>query len=198
MKKIIALLTAGVMLVSFAACGTNADKDSAEATTETTTAAPQPETMGQSIYATFKDAIAANPQATAEELAAEVLKNEKIEFMPTSAPVVDTEYIAGFREGFSNFKEAAVFAPMIGVIPFMGYIFVLEDGADVDAFKAQLKENCNPRWNVCTEADETVIESEGNVVFFLMCSNESEEDMGEDADVEGLPEEITLAPDAAL
>lgn len=26
-----------------------------------------------------------------------------------------------------------------------------------------------PRWNICTEADETVVRREGDVVFFVMC-----------------------------
>ena len=69
----------------------------------------------------------------------------------------------------TGFEEAVGFMPMIGTIPFMGYVFSLADGADVDAFIATLETNANPRWNICTEAEQTVIKAVGNKVFFLMC-----------------------------
>ena len=52
---------------------------------------------------------------------------------------------------------------------FVGFVFVLEDGADVEGFKQMLSDNANLRWNICTEAEELVVESSGNTVFFLMC-----------------------------
>ena len=58
--------------------------------------------------------------------------------------------------------------PMIGSIAFVGYVFTLEEGADVDAFKATLEANADPRWQICVTADETIIENVGNTVFFLM------------------------------
>ena len=87
----------------------------------------------------------------------------------------------GMQMGFDNaeitgFSEGALFAPMIGTIPFIGYVFILEDGADVDAFKETLKSNANPRWNICTEAEETVVESVDNKVFFVMCPAAFEEE----------------------
>ena len=79
----------------------------------------------------------------------------------------------GFLVGFDNaeitgFKEGVMFAPMMGTIPFVGYIFELEDGADVDGFKQTLEDSANLRWNICTEAEELTVDSEGNKVFFLM------------------------------
>ena len=62
-----------------------------------------------------------------------------------------------------------MFAPMIGTIPFVGYVFTLDESADVDAFMQVLRDNADPRWNICTEAEETVIENADNMVFFAMC-----------------------------
>ena len=56
----------------------------------------------------------------------------------------------------------------MGTIPFVGYIFELADGADVEAFKTGLKDNANLRWNICTEAEELTVDHVGNKVFFLM------------------------------
>ena len=80
----------------------------------------------------------------------------------------------GLLTGFDNaeikgFADGAVFMPMIGSIPFVGYVFDLAADADVDAFKATLEANANPRWQICVTADETIIENVGNTVFFLMC-----------------------------
>ena len=68
----------------------------------------------------------------------------------------------GLLMGFDNaeitdFKEGVMFAPMMGTIPFVGYVFALEEGTDVEAFKTTLKENANLRWNICTEAEELTI-----------------------------------------
>ena len=77
-----------------------------------------------------------------------------------------------------------MFGPAIGTIPFVGYVFVLEDGADVEGFKTTLKDNANLRWNICTMAEEMVCESEGNTVFFLMCPTSFEQpEEGDDAGV---------------
>ncbi|MBO5647090.1 MAG: hypothetical protein J6S59_08230, partial [Clostridia bacterium] len=70
----------------------------------------------------------------------------------------------------------AKFMPMVGSIPFVGYIFKLEDGADVEAFKTTLKDNANLRWNICTAAEEMIVESKDNTVFFLMCPSTFEQE----------------------
>ena len=81
-----------------------------------------------------------------------------------------------FLNGFDNyevtdFKSGAMFGPMMGSVPFVGYIFELEEGADVENFMTGLSENCNPAWNVCVDADQTVVGAYNNMVFFLMCPN---------------------------
>lgn len=131
-------------------------------------------TLGQAIFNVFKEE-ASKDDATAELIAVNILENEVIEFSGTTMAVEE-----GLLTGFNNaeitgFKEGVMFAPMIGSIPFVGYVFTLDDGADVEAFKTLLKDNADPRWNICTEADETVVENVGNKVFFLMCPKSFEE-----------------------
>ena len=80
----------------------------------------------------------------------------------------------GLLSGFDNyevtgFSSGAVFMPMMGSIPFVGYIFEVEEGTDKINFVNELTANCNPRWNVCVEADETLVGYYNNFVFFLMC-----------------------------
>lgn len=207
MKKIIALLACLAMLLSLAACGeTPATTDP---TTEPTTEATEPTTVetpdeptqptdpattegtvGQTLLATFK----ANSTGTAEEIANAVISDPIIQFMGMATPInpVDFEFLSGLGEAKFEYEEGAMFGPMIGTIPFIGYIFKLADGADVEAFKTSLEENANLRWNICTAAEELVVESEGNTVFFLMCPTTFEQPEEEGGDIGGmdmLPEE---------
>jgi hypothetical protein len=110
-----------------------------------------------------------------EELANALITNPAIKFMGGAMPVEE-----GLLSGFDNteikgFKSGAVFMPMIGSIPFVGYVFELENEADVSGFISNLKSNANLRWNICVAADEMVTGSVGNKVFFVMCPTSLEE-----------------------
>lgn len=164
MKKIIALLMVVLMAMTMVACGKsgNEDKDGG---------ASKPATVGQTLLADFK----ADNSGTAQEIADRLIKNEIIQFMGAATPVEE-----GLLSGFDNteikgFKEGAMFAPMMGSIAFVGYIFELPEGADADAFKTTLKDSANLRWNICVEAEELIVENEGNKVFFLMCPKSFEQ-----------------------
>lgn len=125
-------------------------------------------TLGEILLADFTER-AANEAATAQEIADGLMTNPAILFGPVTMPVEQ-----GMLTGFGNaeitgFKEGVTFAPMIGSIAFVGYVFDLEEGTDAAAFMQTLKDNADPRWNICVEAEETVCEQVGNKVFFVMC-----------------------------
>lgn len=187
MKKIITLAIVSAMLLAVTACGDKDTKDPAQTTntpaqtTEITsgTADKAEGTVGEILLADFKT----KASGTAQEIADGLLQNSILEFMPATMPV-EEGFLNGFNEEIKGFKEGVMFGPAIGTIPFVGYIFTLEDGADVEGFKTTLKDNANLRWNICTSADEMVCENEGNTVFFLMCPTTFEQpEMGDDAGV---------------
>ena len=200
MKKIIALLACLAMLLSMAACGNKTPDTTEPTTTAPTTEATEPTedvvetpdepgnttgTVGETLLAAFK----ANATATAEEIAGALIQNPIIQFMPATMPM-EAGYLSGFGDiEITGFEECVMFGPMIGTIPFIGYIFTLAEGADVEAFKTTLKDNANLRWNICTAAEELVVESEGNTVFFLMCpaSFEQPEIEGEELPMDEFP-----------
>ena len=133
-------------------------------------------TWGETLWEAFETNMNDNPSATAVDAAFILPMHESIPFMSGSA-----EIMPGMLNGFDNyevtgFKSGAMFGPMMGSIAFIGYVFELEEGADVEGFMTTLTENCNPRWNVCVEADQTVVGAYNNMVFFLMCpiSNQGE------------------------
>ena len=159
MKKIVALLLAGMMVLSMTACGNSGDSGK------------EPETVGEILCVDFVD----NAEGTAQEIVDAIMQNEILPFEIAKMPV-EPGVLMGFDNAeIKGFDEGVMFAPMMGTIPFVGYVFSLEEGTDVDAFVKTLEDNANLRWNICTEADELVVESEGNNVFFLMCPAEFEE-----------------------
>lgn len=196
MKKIVAIILASIMLLAFVSCGNNNNGETttdADTTTaapgestsaEMTTAAPEEttaevpsdiiptvdeKTLGGKLWASFLDACKSNPSATTEEIANAVSSISDIQFMRMVSPI-EPGLLAGFdNTEIKGFKSGHAFGPMIGSIPFICYIFELEDGADVEAFVKNLTDSANPRWNICVEAKQTVAGSCGNYVFFVMC-----------------------------
>ena len=132
------------------------------------------DTVGNMLAQEFHALKAENAEITAQEMADAILANPMIQFQGGSMPI-EEGLLAGFDNAeIKGFNSGVMFAPMIGSIPFVGYVFTLEEGADVDAFMQTLKDNANPRWNVCVEAEETIVENADNMVFFVMCPSQFE------------------------
>jgi len=117
----------------------------------------------------FNETLNENPSVRLEELADSILSNDIIQFEGVQTPVEN-----GLLTGFGNteitgFKDGIMFSPMIGSIPFVGYVFKLEDGSNAKEFTQMLKDNADLRWNICTEADEMIADYSGDTVFFIMC-----------------------------
>ena len=126
------------------------------------------EGAGAVLFDAFVSHLENNPALGADELATLLITHESIQFMGGAMPV-EAGYLAGFTADISGFETAYTFAPMIGSIPFVGYIFDLADDADVNAYIDNLASLADPSWNICVTADQTVIGAVGNTVFFLMC-----------------------------
>lgn len=127
------------------------------------------DTVGTMLAEEFHALKAENAAITAQEMADAILANPMIQFGGATMEV-EPGLLTGFGNAeITGFENGVMFAPMIGSIPFVGYVFTLEEGADVDAFMQTLTDNADPRWNVCVEADETVVENADNMVFFVMC-----------------------------
>ncbi len=126
------------------------------------------DTVAQTLLQDFKDRVAADPAANTQTLADGLLTNSVIQFSGATMPV-EPGLLSGFGNAeITGFKEGTMFAPMIGSIAFVGYVFELEEGTDAAAFISTLETNADPRWNICVEAEETVVEQAENKVFFVM------------------------------
>ena len=143
--------------------------------------APAPETkpeatqsVGNTLLSDFK--AKAGSHSSAVSLAEALVANPSISNIGCGAMPVEPGFLTGFDNAeIKGFKEGAMFAPMIGTIPFVGYVFILEDGTNASDFISTLKSSANLRWNVCTSADEMVAGSSGNKVFFVMSPKTFEE-----------------------
>ena len=125
---------------------------------------------GAKLWAQFQQEITQNPNATPKEIAEVLVELMANEFMGEASVIEkDTEFLAGFDNyQVTGYREGAMYAPMIGSIAFVGYVFELEDGVDPATFVKNLTDNCNPRWNICVEAGQTACGAIGNRVFFVM------------------------------
>ena len=133
----------------------------------------EPKTVGNTLLSDFK--AKAGSHSSAVSLAEALLANPVIKFNG-GAMAVEPGFLTGFDNAEINgFKEGAMFAPMIGTIPFVGYVFTLEDGVNASDFISTLKSSANLRWNICTTADEMIAGSSGNKVFFVMSPKSFEE-----------------------
>ncbi len=193
MRKLVASLLCFVMVFSMAACG-NGDKESksepsstvsAPADTDTTPSAPEKEepstpaetpdedtddlsdsTLSGKLAIEFKNKIKDSNDINA---IAEALSAEEFCGYVCGSMEVEEGFLNGFSEEIKGFKKGVVFMPMIGSIPFVTYIF---EADDAEGLKATLLDKADPRWNICTEAKETVCVTSGNYVFFTMCPGE--------------------------
>lgn len=181
MKRMCYALLAAAMVWTMAACGRNNGKDDetqspsmveTESGGETevsqaSEAAVPGESPAQALLAKFQELMESGETASAEEMANKLVSQEWIPF-GGMALAVEPGYLAGFTEEIDGFAEGATFGPVISSIPFVGYIFQLEEGADVGTFVQNLKDTADLRWNICTEADEILCEAIDNTVLFVM------------------------------
>jgi len=187
MKKFLALILASLMLIALVACANDETKEPVEdekVENNENVEVPEVETPDNNetkltpaatLLQAFKDMKANGEYTDVESAANALITNPIIPFMGGSM-AVEEGFLQGFNNDITGFKSGAVFMPMIGAIPFVGYVFELEEGADVNAFVQTLKDNANMRWLVCTAAEEVVCEAVDNTVFFCMAKQSFEEE----------------------
>lgn len=168
MKKLIVALLTLTMVFALVGCG--GAKEEPETNTSSPSASAQlsgENTLGNKLGILFlADAVMDKDLMTMGQELADISGYDCV--------VIEAQegYLNGFTEEVKGFSAGVQFAPMIGSIPFVGYIFETDDA---DALMAKLNATADPRWNICTEAAETVCIKQGNYVFFTMCPDEEEQ-----------------------
>lgn len=125
-------------------------------------------TTGEALKAQFTEIMESGESYSMESLAQALIENPVIKFSGITMEVTEG-YLSGFSEEIYGFSEGYMFCPMIGSIAFVGYVFYIDDSADVQSFVETLESCADPRWNICVTANEMVISTYDNTVFFVMC-----------------------------
>ena len=115
----------------------------------------------------WKILLADNREITMTELGEQLIETDAFPF-PGIAKKVEEGLLTGFTSEIKGFRDGALFSPMIGSIPFIGYLFRLGENDSTEAFITELKNKSDLGWNVCTRAEEKVTGAFGQVVFFVM------------------------------
>lgn len=191
MKKLVKLVLCGLLTIgALAGC---APKEDVEGNKNDVVENVDTSTVGGTIYQEFMKYTTENKEATALEVAEALAA---LEVLPFAGAAMEVE--AGALAGFDNvevteFEKAAMFSPMIGTIPFLGYVFELSENADITAFMTKLEESANLRWNICTEAEELTVEANENLVFFLMSPKAFETEEASDEEMQEVAEDMQAA-----
>lgn len=172
MKRITTILLTIVLLLSAVSCGKTEPVDERPANGNVATVVPDVEegTMGANMWNAFYDAMKNDSTQSTEDVAHTLIGDKDI--FPYDGDVMQVEpgYLAGFDNyNVTGFEDGVVFMPIISVIPFVGYVFTLEEGTDAETFLASLEDHCNLRWNISTQAEQIVAGAYGNIVLFVMC-----------------------------
>lgn len=120
-------------------------------------------TVAQCLLNTFY--AEASDGADIEDIAAKILEDDCISMISTVTDTVEPGYLAGFDEEVKGFSKGVSFGPVIGTLPFVGYIFETDTP---DVLVDGLNNTVNLNWNICTSADEVAITSLDNYVFVVL------------------------------
>lgn len=78
-----------------------------------------------------------------------------------------------------DFKEGLVSEALINARAHSVALVRLNDGADIEKAKKEIKENANPRKWICVEAESVVVENRGNVIILIMSDEDLTKQMQE-------------------
>ncbi len=145
------------MVCFISGCGQKSDegKDSNQKTEE--------KSVARTLAQQFKEEI--KKEKDIMNVASSISKNKVLEISTDVVALGSDDYVSGFQTEIKKFNQAVAIRPMIGTIPFVAYIFDVDDG---ETFAKNLKENADLRWNICTEADEMEAAVFDHYVFFVM------------------------------
>ena len=116
----------------------------------------------------FKEYMKNNPNASALDIASYIMNHQRVSQLYTSER--EEGRLTGFFGEITGFAQCATFSPIMMPNTFIGYVFILDETADVGAFEEKLKDQADLAWNVCMSANTIITDNYGNVVLFMMCS----------------------------
>ena len=177
MKKIFALLFCLVMIVSMVGCAADT-KETSEAVTEApsteavTESATEAETEAETEAPSEEKPAAGDPDTMALTDMFDLLYEGCEDDLPMGVEtmeVTDEETFnwitfTQYQEGF----EAAYSECMIGSIAHSLVLVRVPDGTDVEAVRADIEKNHDPRKWICVEAEKSAVVAHNNTILLVM------------------------------
>ena len=147
------------MVLSMVACGSNNDETTEAPEASTTEPTTEAKTYpGDEMSLTeILDGIY---EGYNEEMP--MLMTTEIEDAETFEWITFAKYVEGY--------EAAVSEPMMGSIAHSVVLVRVPEGADVEAVRAEIEQNHDPRKWVCVEAEKTAVIAHNNTILLVMSS----------------------------
>lgn len=134
-----------------------------ESTEETEVSDTPTDTVASKLYELFETEIATTDDIN--EVVNKLIEAEYFKEVSMTTMEVEPGFLNGFEAEITGFNNGVMFAPMIGTIPFVGYIFETDD---TELLMSELEANASLNWNICTTADEMLVKAHDNYVFFVM------------------------------
>jgi|GEM_PF-1990175 len=170
MKKIICAMLSVLIVLSVVGCSGCGNDDKQEFDNS----------VGGMVAKDFLAALEENPELGVYELV-DVVNNSAAVPFETMTERVDESF--GFFTGLAvsgleGYEEAVYIAPEANWVPFMAYVFSLEEGTKANEFSAMLKESADPLWSetFLIEAAPVVAYS-GNKVLFVLAPEQFSDDV---------------------
>ncbi len=163
MKRLFVLLLAIIMMFSLVACGDDFESD--------------PDTTGGHFAQVFKT----NIDSSLEEIAQSIIADEMFGGHRGTVTPVKEGALKGFGDAeITGFSSGVMINTVNPTFPFLGYVFELSDGTDVDEFKQMLKDNADLNFNPVVGADQVVVENIDDKVVVIITPDKIEEVQKED------------------
>ena len=137
--------------------------EAVESTEETEVNDTPTDTVASKLYELFETEIATTDDIN--EVANKLIEAEYFKEVSMTTMEVEPGWLNGFENEIKTFNNGVMFAPMIGTIPFVGYVFETDD---TELLMSELEANALLNWNICTTADEMLVKAHDNYVFFVM------------------------------
>ena len=137
--------------------------EAVESTEETEVNDTPTDTVASKLYELFETEIATTDDIN--EVANKLIEAEYFKEVSMTTMEVEPGFLNGFEAEITGFNNGVMFAPMIGTIPFVGYIFETDN---TELLMSEIEANASLNWNICTTADEMLVKTHDNYVFFVM------------------------------
>lgn len=137
--------------------------EAVESTEETEVNDTPTDTVASKLYELFETEIATTDDIN--EVANKLIEAEYFKEVSMTTMKVEPGFLNGFEAEITGFNNGVMFAPMIGTIPFVGYIFETDN---TELLMSEIEANASLNWNICTTADEMLVKTHDNYVFFVM------------------------------